>query len=185
MAEMWKAGRGHLLLVARTHLFLCSITFNHQPPRVCSSASWHCSICPRRFGSPRGDFVTDTSGWGGEGQAMRHEGVEEMSVAIEKVPRMGWGGGHPSMSQLKRWCFTSMSCTPSFSGFFSFSCRMTQRPRSVHHTQKRTAKERLCLRAEPEHTEALAPRAASCASHLCTAGTGRGLWFGEHRGKGA
>lgn len=25
------------------------------------------------------------------------------------------------MSQLKRWCFTSMSCTPSFSGCFS-SC---------------------------------------------------------------
>lgn len=91
MAEMWKAGRGHLLLVARTHSSLCSITLNHQPPRVCSSASWHCSICPRRFGSPRGDFVTDTSGWGGEGQGVRHEGVEEMSVAIEKVPRMGWG----------------------------------------------------------------------------------------------
>lgn len=56
--------------------------------------------------------------------------------AIEKVPRMGQGGGHPSMSQLKRWCFTSMSCTPSFSGFFSFSCRMTQRAGSVHHAQR-------------------------------------------------
>lgn len=31
---------------------------------------------------------------------------------------------HPSMSQLKRWCFTSMSWTPSFRGFFS-SCTQT------------------------------------------------------------
>lgn len=30
----------------------------------------------------------------------------------------------PSMSQLKRWCFTSMSWTPSFRGFFS-SCTQT------------------------------------------------------------
>lgn len=52
--------------------------------------------------------------------------------ATEKAPGAQWGGGHPSMSQLKRWCFTSMSCTPSFSGFFSFSCREAQRPGSVH-----------------------------------------------------
>lgn len=130
VAEMWKAGRGHLLFVARTHLSLCSITLNHQPPLVCSSASQHCSICPRWSGSSwGGDFVPDTSGWGGEGQGMRHGGgVEERSVCHREGSQDGVGGGHPSMSQLKRWCFTSMSCTPSFSGFFSFSCRMTQRP---------------------------------------------------------
>lgn len=95
MAETWKAGRGHLLLVARTHLSLCSITLKHQAPRVCSSASWHCSICPRRFGSPRGDFVTDTSGWGGEGQGMRHEGVGRDECGHREGPQDGAGWGSP------------------------------------------------------------------------------------------
>lgn len=36
-------------------------------------------------------------------------------------PQSSWKEHHPSMSQLKRWCFTSMSCTPSFRGCFS-SC---------------------------------------------------------------
>lgn len=67
--RMWKAGRGHLLFVARTHLYLCSITLNYQPPGVCSSASQHCSICPRWFGSPRGGFCHRYNwvGWGRAG----------------------------------------------------------------------------------------------------------------------
>lgn len=68
MAEMWKTGKGHLLFVARTHLSLCSITLNHQPPRVCSSASWHCSICPRWSGSPHGGFCHRYK-WVGRGRA--------------------------------------------------------------------------------------------------------------------
>lgn len=74
-----------------------------------------------------------------------------------RSPRWRGVGGHPSISQLKRWCFTSMSCTPSFSGFFSFSCRMTQRPGSVHHTQKRGG----CVCRQPEHAKDLAPRQSS------------------------
>lgn len=41
---------------------------------------------------PEGDFVTDTSGWGGEGQGMRHEGVRKGLCTIEKVSLMGWQG---------------------------------------------------------------------------------------------
>lgn len=89
-------------------------------------AAWHlgtAAICPRWPGSPlKGDFVTDTSGWGGGGQGVRHDGGGGKECApLRRFPGMGWVVGHPSMSQLKRWCFTSMSCTPSFSGFFSFS----------------------------------------------------------------
>lgn len=39
----------------------------------------------------------------------------------------------PSMSQLKRWCFTSMSWTPSFRGFFS-SCTQTAPHRHGMHS---------------------------------------------------
>lgn len=71
VAEMWKAsgwGGEHLLFLDRTCLSLCSITLSHEPPQVCSSASQHYSICPSWSGSPwSGDFVTDTSGWGGKG----------------------------------------------------------------------------------------------------------------------
>lgn len=63
---------------------------------------------------PEGDFVTGTS-------VGRGRGGGEERVPLRRFPGPGRGVGHPSMSQLKRWCFTSMSCTPSFSGFFSFS----------------------------------------------------------------
>jgi len=83
---------------------------------------------------------------------------------------MGRGGGHPSMSQLKRWCFTSMSCTPSFSGCFSFSCRTTQRAGSVHHTQRWGG----CV-----------CRQSPCSVLPTSAQLERGeaLRFGEHRGR--
>lgn len=56
---------------------------------------------------------------------------------MRRFPGPGRGVGHPSMSQLKRWCFTSMSCTPSFSGFFSFSCRATETRVSAPRPEKR------------------------------------------------
>lgn len=43
------------------------------------------------------------------------------------------------MSQLKRWCFTSMSCTPSFNGLCSFSWKWDRRVKcllkrqTLHH----------------------------------------------------
>lgn len=43
---------------------------------------------------------------------------------------------HPSMSQLKRWCFTSISWTPSFRGFFS-SCTQGQPLTVTAHTAKK------------------------------------------------
>lgn len=99
---------------------------------------------------------------------------------------MGWGGGHPSMSQLKRWCFTSMSCTPSFSGFFSFSCRTTQRTGSVHRTQKRGG--RVCGQRPKAHRGLRhLDRAALCASHLHAAETGRrpAVWRAPGKGRAA
>lgn len=138
---------------------------------------------PGGLAAPGGDFVTDTSGWGGEGQGVRHEGWGRGVCAIEKILRMGRGGGHPSMSQLKRWCFTSMSCTPSFSGFFSFSCRTTQRrgqcttPRKGEVVSVGGAQARRGL----WHPD----RAASCTSHLCAAGTRRGPVDWRALGKGS
>lgn len=108
--------------VARTHLSLCSITLNHHIPQVCSSASLTAAVCPRWQPPPRGILSQIRVGGVGEGRGVRHNGGGgEECAPLRRFPRMGQGGGHPSMSQLKRWCFTSMSCTPSFSGFFSFS----------------------------------------------------------------
>lgn len=109
---------------------LVSLQHRRRPSPSLRSAARPLSLLPSVPGglaaSPKGDFVTDTSGWGGGGQGVRHNGDGgEECAPLRRFPRMGRGGGHPSMSQLKRWCFTSMSCTPSFSGFFSFSCRMT------------------------------------------------------------
>lgn len=42
-----------------------------------------------------GDFVTDTSGWGGEGQGVSHEGVEERSMRHREGPQDGAGWGSP------------------------------------------------------------------------------------------
>lgn len=122
-AGMGKAGRGHLFLWPE---HTCPFTASSSTITSLGSAArplGTAAICPRWPGSPpEGDFVTDTSGWGGGGQGVRHDGGGgEECAPLRRFPRMGWGGGHPSMSQLKRWCFTSMSCTPSFSGFFSFS----------------------------------------------------------------
>lgn len=159
VADMWKAGRGHLGFCSQNTV----APLQHHPrPSPPSGLQLGLSALlpsvPGGLAAPGGDFVTDTSGWGGEGQGVRHEGWGRGVCAIEKIPRMGRGGGHPSMSQLKRWCFTSMSCTPSFSGFFSFSCRTTQRRGSVHHTQKRGG--RVCGRS-PSTPRPLAPRQSS------------------------
>lgn len=43
---------------------------------------------------------------------------------------------YPSMSQLKRWCLTSMSWTPSFRGFCSFSYRNIDNMMLCSHTHK-------------------------------------------------
>lgn len=62
-------------------------------------------------------------GPGIRGQQRREAGQMPSAQCCLKSLNRGRARSHPSMSQLKRWCFTSMSCTPSFSGFFSFSCR--------------------------------------------------------------
>lgn len=140
VAETGKAGRGHFFFFGQNTL----VPFQHHPqPSPPSGLQLGLlALLPSVPGGlaapPRGIFVKDTSGWGGGGQGVRHDGGGGQECSpLRRFPKMGWGVGHPSMSQLKRWCFTSMSCTPSFSGFFSFSCRTTQRAGSVPCTQKR------------------------------------------------
>lgn len=64
---------------------------------------------------------------------------------------VGAGGGapggarHPSMSQLKRWCFTSMSWTPSFKGFFSSCTRQPSCHRAGHTVRKPGGRARVVL----------------------------------------
>lgn len=50
---------------------------------------------PGGLAAPGGDFVTDTSGWGGEGQGVRHEGVGQRSVRHREGPHDGAGWGSP------------------------------------------------------------------------------------------
>lgn len=126
-----------------------------ESPCKCSAlsiyASW--SLCPARLWfvllwpcsqsvclspvtrDPEVGLVTATSRKGagmrvnGRGSSFQ-PGVRERGACVEcaqsRRSTQRHGRGHPSMSQLKRWCFTNMSCTPSFSGFFSFSCRKTK-----------------------------------------------------------
>lgn len=90
------------------------------------------------------------------------------------------------MSQLKRWCFTSMSCTPSFSGFFSFSCREAQRPGSVHRIQTSKDTSRQAGPGQPRHT---ASSRAAFTSHSpplprpSKLKQGEALRFGEQGGR--
>lgn len=124
--------------------------------------------------APQGGFFQIQVG--GRGREVRHDGGGGGECApLRRFPRVGQGGGHPSMSQLKRWCFTSMSCTPSFSGFFSFSCRTTQRAGSGHRAQQRGGA--LC----GESPSALR---SCCTSHLRAAETGRGPAVWRALGKG-
>lgn len=110
--------------------------------------------------------------------------------ATEKAPGAQWGGGHPSMSQLKRWCFTSMSCTPSFSGFFSFSCREAQRPGSVHRIQTSKDASRQAGPGQPRRT---ASSRAAFTSHYpppappfeAEAGRGPAVWRAGRKGGAA
>lgn len=83
---------------------------------------------------PEGDFVPGTNV--GRVRVRDGRGGGEERVPLRRFPGPGRGVGHPSMSQLKRWCFTSMSCTPSFSGFFSFSCRETESRVSAPRPEK-------------------------------------------------
>lgn len=125
--ESWKEALAFCIFVARTHLSLCSITQTSAPSGLQLSLSALLHLSQVVWQPPGGRFCPRYKwvGWGKAGDETWRGG--EDCVPSRRFP--GWSGGHPSMSQLKRWCFTSMSCTPSFSGFFSFSCRMTQRPR--------------------------------------------------------
>lgn len=96
VAEMWKAGRGHLVFVARTHLPLCSITLDHHHPRVCSSASRRCChLSQVVWQSPGGILSQIQVGAVGKGQGVRHEGVGESSVRHREGPQDGAGWGSP------------------------------------------------------------------------------------------
>lgn len=177
VAGMGNAGRDHLFFHGQNTL----VPLQHHPQLspLLGLGLWLGLSVPSVPGglaaAPQGGFCRIQVGAGGGGRGLRHDGGGgEECAPLRRFPRMGQGGGHPSMSQLKRWCFTSMSCTPSFSGFF-FSCKTTQRAGSVHCTQQRGGA--VC----GQSPNTLRSR---CTSHLRAAETGRGPAVWRAPGKG-
>lgn len=125
-----------------------------------------------------GDFVTDTSGWGGEGQGVRHEGVEERSMRHREGPQDGAGWGSPIYVPAEEMVLHEHVLHPFLQWLLLLLLQDdTESWVSASHPENK----RLCLRAEPEHAKASGTQtqqlpALPTFAHLAQ---GEALWFGE------